>query len=339
MKENTKRGLIVGIDHYEFQEELRGCARDAANLDSVLSHHENGSGNFDCRLLTSLSNKTVTRRALLDGIHELFETDADCVLFYFAGHCVFDEQSSTGFFVTQDAETPEDGVSFEHLMKCANNAYPNIKSTVIIVDGCNSGGLGDSIFSNNSVASSSVATGVTVLTATGRKGSASESSTDGGLFSSIMIDALHGSAADLLGRITPASVYAHIDRMLGNWGQRPVYKANVSSFVTLRKCNERISIDTLKALPALFPEPDYSFPLNPSFEPDRKNIPEHLRNTPHNLENETIFAQLQACNRQGLVVPVDVPHMYDAAIKSTGCRLTELGKHYRRLSEVGKLHY
>ena len=41
--------------------------------------------------------------------------------------------------------------------------------------------------------------------------------------------------SDVIGRITPASVYALIDQTLGAWGQRPLYKANVQSFVTLRE--------------------------------------------------------------------------------------------------------
>ena len=35
----------------------------------------------------------------------------------------------------------------------------------------------------------------------------------------LFVDALNGSAADILGQITPGSVYAHIDQSLGAWSQ------------------------------------------------------------------------------------------------------------------------
>jgi len=41
------------------------------------------------------------------------------------------------------------------------------------------------------------------------------------------VDALGGAAANLVGDVTPGSVYAHIDQSLGPWAQRPVFKTNV----------------------------------------------------------------------------------------------------------------
>lgn len=40
-------------------------------------------------------------------------------------------------------------------------------------------------------------------------------------------------------------------------------------------------------------------------------------------------------NRVNLVVPVDAPHMYHAAMESKACKLTVLGEHYRRLVSRG----
>ena len=37
-----------------------------------------------------------------------------------------------------------------------------------------------------------------------------------------------------LGDVTPGSIYAYIDRSLGGWEQRPVFKANIKRFVSLR---------------------------------------------------------------------------------------------------------
>lgn len=45
-----------------------------------------------------------------------------------------------------------------------------------------------------------------------------------------------------------------------------------------------------------------------------------------------IFTILQKLNRVGLIVPVDIEHMYYATIYSKSCKLTVLGEHYRRFS-------
>ena len=42
-------------------------------------------------------------------------------------------------------------------------------------------------------------------------------------------------------------------------------------------------------------------------------------------------------NRHGLIVPVDAEHMYYATINSTGCKLTALGAHYRKLAEAKRI--
>jgi hypothetical protein len=54
-------------------------------------------------------------------------------------------------------------------------------------------------------------------------------------------------------------------------------------------------------------------------------------------ENTRKFAVLQNYNRLNLVVPVDAPHMWHAAMESKGCKLTVLGEHYRRLAERGRI--
>ena len=174
------------------------------------------------------------------------------------------------------------------------------------------------------------------MTACIRDGTA-EDGVDHGLFTGIFLDGLSGSCADVCGRITPASLYAHIDQTLGPWEQRPVYKANVQSFIVLREVSPKIPLEILRRLPKYFPNPAGVFPLDPSFEPDRENVPDEFKSIPVNEKNTEIFKELQLCNRHGLVVPVDAEHMYYAAIESTGCKLTSIGAHYRKLAENGRL--
>ena len=147
-----------------------------------------------------------------------------------------------------------------------------------------------------------------------------------GVFTGLLLQALHGGAANVLGKVTPGSVYSFVDNALGAWEQRPVFKTNVSQFVALREVAPLIAEETLRKLPDWFPEASFVFPLDPSFEPTEAT---------YNPENGDIFAQLQKCNRHSLVEPVDAEHMYYAAIESTGCRLTALGAYYRELAIKG----
>ena len=49
-----------------------------------------------------------------------------------------------------------------------------------------------------------------------------------GVFTNLLVDALYGAASNLIGDVTPGSVYAHIDQSLGAWEQRPIFKTNVN---------------------------------------------------------------------------------------------------------------
>lgn len=95
-----------------------------------------------------------------------------------------------------------------------------------------------------------------------------------------------------------------------------------------------IELEDLQRIDEFFPRPGFDFSLDPTFEPERgtpkpTGVPE-----PDPLNNET-FAILQKYNRVGLVVPVDAPHMWHAAMESKACQLTALGEHYRDLAEKG----
>jgi hypothetical protein len=89
-----------------------------------------------------------------------------------------------------------------------------------------------------------------------------------------------------------------------------------------------VELETLRQLPEWFPTADIEFPLDPSYEPDAE---------PHNEDHEAVFACLQRCRAAKLVEPVGEQHMYYAAMKSRGCRLTPLGRHYWRLATEGRI--
>lgn len=328
-----RRALVIGIDKYaDFP--LTGCENDAVSIAGVLERNGDGSPNFSIKLITS-DQQNVSSELIHIQLEELFKEEAETVLLYFAGHGILDPTTNAGYLVSQDGKRGSWGVSLSELLGMANAASPRIKSTVIILDSCSSGYAGEVAGLNNNQLAA-IGTGVTILTACHRNGEAAEDN-DQGLFTSILLDGLNGASSDICGHITPASVYSHIDQTLGPWEQRPIYKANVQTFVTLRDVNPKISLEILRRLPKYFKNATDRFKLDPSFEPDRENIPEELRDFPVNEENVRIFKELQLCNRHGLITPVDAEHMYYAAIKSTSCRLTALGAHYRKLAEVGRI--
>ncbi|KQW47216.1 MULTISPECIES: caspase family protein [unclassified Ensifer] len=328
----SKRALIVGIDAYE-SSPLSGCVADAAAMATLLETDGNGDPNFGVKLITS-DDMVVSRSVLNEAIPALFQGDADMALFYFAGHGVINPDTNSGHIVAQDGEPGALGYSLSDLLGLANGAYPKIKSTVVILDSCHSGFAGQVAAIRSEV--SVIGSGVTILTASPRDGTAEETGGHG-VFTSLLIDGLQGAASDICGRITPAALYTHVDQTLGDWARRPNYKANVQTFVILRKVPPKVPLDALRRLPEYFPDATMTFRLDPTFEPERGEEAERLKDIPVNPDHVRIYRELQAFHRHGLIAPVDHPHMWHAAINSTGCRLTASGAHYRRLALLKRI--
>lgn len=182
-----------------------------------------------------------------------------------------------------------------------------------------------------------ISDGVTILTASTANQYAYETPGGGsGVFTNLFVDALNGAAANLVGDITPGSVYAHIDQSLGPWAQRPVFKTNVKTFVSLRRTEPPIALADLQALTKHFPTPDHNLRLDPSFEPERSA--EQLNDAtipPPDPANTATFAVLQKYVKVNLARPVDAPHMWHAAMQAKSCELTVLGQHYWSLVDKG----
>lgn len=316
-----KKALVVGINYYEQVGQLHGCVNDAYAVSQVLMRHMDGSKNFDVAQFTAVDkNTSIDRKQLKDLVTELFKNDSEIAVFYFAGHGHV--ESTGGFLITSECKHGDDGLSLEEVLTIANES--KAKNKILILDSCHSGiagtpkSLGDKAL---------LSEGMTILTASSKDQYANESNASG-VFTSLLVDALNGGAANLLGDITPGSIYAHIDQSLGSWEQRPIFKTNVKAFTSLRKVTPPIQLSDLQQITALFRSPDYEFPLNPSFEP-QPPAPNHGI-SPDPLNNAK-FAILQKLNRLNLVKPIGEEHMYFAAMNSKACKLTVLGKHYWNL--------
>jgi len=283
-----RKALVVGIDYYENINSLNGCVNDANSVKSVLESNSDGTKNFDVKVLTAISSsKIVTKKELKDSAIELFRDNNDQIaLFYFSGHGYID--STGGYLVTSENNDPDDGFSMTELLKIANGSPA--KNKIIILDCCHSGVVGNLLPETNAAFLSE---GTTILTASSGEQYAIEEN-NSGVFTTLFVDAMNGSASNLVGDITPGSIYAHIDQSLGSWDQRPIFKTNVKNFITLRKVQPSISLPDLKKITELFPTSDGEFKLDPEFEPESENPVK---------EKTEKFAILQKFNRVNLVVP------------------------------------
>lgn len=323
-----KIALIVGVNHYSSGGVLYGCVNDAYSVKSMLERNFDGSINFDCKLMTASSDSdAIERGELKDAIEKLFTTKAEIALFYFAGHGHI--EATGGYLLASDAKRGDDGVALNEILALANSSPATNK--IIILDSCHSGIAGNPPTIQDKAL---IAEGITILTASTSDQYASEIN-GSGVFTSLLVDALSGSAANILGDITPGSIYAHIDQSLGGWEQRPIFKTNVRNFVSLREASPSISIEDLRKIKEFFPVAGYEFNLDPTFEPELKGRDEGM---PLPLEEHTeIFSILQKYNRLNLLKPVDAPHMWNAAMESKSCKLTALGEHYRKLAENNRI--
>jgi hypothetical protein len=314
-----RKALVVGVDYYQNISPLSGCVNDAYAVKQVLERHSDGTKNFDVEIKIATSNESqLTRKELKNKVEDLFKFQAEVAMFYFSGHGYI--ESTGGYLITSECSDGDDGLSMNDLLKIANDSP--VTNKIIILDCCHAGIAG---YSSPTEDKAILKEGMTILSASGADQYAIEE--DGsGVFTALLIDALNGSAANLVGDITPGSIYAHIDQSLGSWEQRPIFKTNVKTFISLRKVQPPISLEDLKLITKLFPKKGENFRLDPSYEPDSEKLgflPIH--------ENIEKFKTLQKYNRINLVIPVDAEHMYYAAMESKSCKLTVLGEHYWNL--------
>lgn len=317
----SRKALIVGIDYYNRLGRLHGCVSDAYSVSAALSRHADGTKNFAVKMVHAADeHQIVTRKALKNDIEELFSGGQEVELLYFAGHGFIDNVG--GYIITSECQTGDDGVSLSDVIIMANNSTS--RNRIVILDSCHSGYAGNSSVGSGQAV---IDTGVTVLTASTEHQYAEEINGHG-LFTSLFVDALNGAAANLVGDVTPGSIYSHIDQALGPWQQRPLFKTNVSTFTSLRRAVPPINPEVLRKIREYFESPSSEILLDPSYEPT---------STRARKENTDKFSDLQAMVKVNLVRPHGEEHMYFAAMNNKSCRLTIVGEHYWRLLDSGQI--
>lgn len=322
-----RRALVVGLNDYPNGNSLYGCVNDAIEIGKRLDRHGNGDKNFDIAAIYG----ECTRDNLKSAIDRCFEGTADVALFYFAGHGMID---SYGWHIVTTDNSSAD-LSLHEILKVVNGS--KCKNKVVILDSCHSGMMG---IQTPSSGVAEIGDGVTILTACTPYQNAGDDNGQGhGVFTGLLLAALDGEAADIMGSISPGGIYAYIDKSLGAWDlQRPVFKTNVTSFLSLRTVRAPIDVQILRSLTKYFSTMDSPHYLNPSYEDTNAQDVVHEVIEPFaTTENIKIMKELQKLERVGLVAPCGTEHMYFAAMESKSCQLTALGKHYWRLASNGRI--
>jgi uncharacterized caspase-like protein len=321
-EKKMKRALLVGIDKYEDAPPLNGCVNDVKALKPLLARNEDDSLNFECIIKTSENAQPVSRRNLLDSIDALLKPGADIALFYFAGHG--QQADNDVVLVSQDGRGSDLGVKMsEVLSKVQHSKVPEV---LIILDCCFAGTAGGVPQLGTDAAV--LRSGVSILTASRGDQVSIETPEGRGLFSTYLCGALEGGAADILGQITIAGLYAYLSESFGAWDQRPMFKANVERLHEVRSSSPAVPFSQLRRLSEIF-ETQYSLlQLDPSYEPTAE---------PRHPEHEAIFEILQRCRAAKLVEPVGEQHMYYAAMNNKSCRLTPLGRLYWTMAKQERI--
>ena len=322
-----RKALVVGINDYP-RNELYGCISDANEVERLLKKNGDGSPNFDVKKLTKYLRKGELKQSIID----LFNGNNEIALLYFSGHGHVDANGHS-YIVTSDYAQNDYGVSLSEILDIANQS--KTKNKIIILDSCYSGAMGS--LESFGIEGSLLGRGLTILTSSLHSEPSAEVKGHG-LFTSLLIEALEGGAADVIGQISPGSIYAYIEKALGSWEQRPVFKTNVSSFVPLRKVKPLIPMDCLRKITEYFSNPNEEMKLDPSFEYTNTLDNNIIPVEPYaNQENVKILKDLQKMVSVGLVKPVDEDHMYFAAMNSKNCKLTAAGKHFWDLVVKNKI--
>jgi hypothetical protein len=263
---------------------------------------------------------TVTRSSLRKDLNETLTKDTSSALIYFSGHGALTKRGTA--LVTQDCESYDEGVLVSEVLELANDSP--VPEVVILLDCCHAA---NARTTNEEMRRASadlrlteprvtLREGVCILAASGRDQVAVEGS-GGGLFTSLVCNALDGGAADFDGKITVTGVYAYASRRLSAWDQRPRIMLNCPTIPVLREGKPLVKNRDQKRISKLFEKPDEHLQLDPSFvmgpvDPDN---PKHKA-----------FRRLTKLASRGLVVPVDAADLTSAALQSKSCKLTRVAE-------------
>lgn len=265
-----KKALLVGVDAYKNLRELGCCVADVKALRPLLERHADGKRNYECRTLLGEKGRSrtrVTKKALRGALRKLFEDPGEA-LFYFSGHGAVTEVG--GCLATYEGERDDWGIPMQEVIDRACSKESRVSHVLLILDCCYSGEIGDAPSLNTPHTHNPLSVlrrNMTIIAASRDYQSAVEVGGHG-LFTSAVLDALDGGAADHMGWVTAPSVYAYVERRFNGWQQRPVYKTHATELSVVRECAPLVERMKLRDLVRYFPQPDYRYRLDPAYDPE-----------------------------------------------------------------------
>jgi hypothetical protein len=328
----AKRALLIGIEEYENNQfpALKGCADDARRMAEALRYDYQGEINFDCRVLTAPGSQRITRVLLRKTWIDLFDDFNGDILFYFSGHGM--PLNTSGYLITQDGSYYDPGLTMNELFTLANMA--KARSVLFILDCCHAGMAGNLASPQGGIERADIREGVTLIAAASSKQQALMEN-GRSLFTDRVIGALQGGACNLEGYVTAPSIYSYVESTFGAHGQRPIFKSFARQLEPVARCKPHVDTQTLRDILQLFPDPDYEFPVDPSYETYRLKEPQPR----YDMTDEVVVSdgdrmkgqireKIKICSNAGLLRPSKFPHLFWAMLYSATIVLTPLGKHY-----------
>lgn len=223
---------MVGICEYSAAGHLEFSVADAQEIADALTLPE-----YDF-VVKTLFDGQATRTALLGALRELFESDADNLLFFFSGHGA--AAAYGAYLCAADAGQNDLGLDLHLLARLIKaNARPG-RTTTIVLDCCHAGtmtfGTADGatpLLGPPEVKDSfpSLPEGHVLFAACGPHEEAHECARLGhGIFSFHFIEGLLGSAANAAGQITASSLHDYLCRSLegSTIAQTIVYRGEIT---------------------------------------------------------------------------------------------------------------
>jgi len=332
--DRLRRALIVGINSYANSRPLTGCVADAEAIGKVLARHSDQELNFECRVLLDKTedNQPITSAALQKACRELFADIRDDVVLYFSGHGVLTEHG--GYLCTYDSGRDDWGVSMDLVMKMANSS--RARDILMILDCCHAGDFANpGLLAGNGHDPLAVMRENTTIIAASLSSQSALEAGGHGLFTSAVIDALDGGAADMMGWVTAPSIYAYVERRFGAFDQRPVYKSYATGVRVVRKCPPMIDRAKLRQLVDLFETQKFRYQLDPEYDPEDEN---GVVKEPINAEKVALGKLFKEYRDAGLLKPtMPGEQLFWTARNSHTVELTWSGREYWWLAKHNRL--
>lgn len=327
-----RRALIIGIDTYKKASNLSSCVADATEMAELLRRNEDGTRNYTCKvLLDKVDGKPITHAVIRKECTKLFADFKDDVLFYFSGHGALTPFG--GHLCAYDSSSHNWGVPMQEIVSMATSS--KARDILIILDCCNSGDFGDpTLLGRGPNPLAAVREDMSVIAASLSRQPSLEMNGHG-VFTSAVLDALRGGAADHMGWVTAPSIFAYVERRFGAFEQRPVYKSYATNVRVVRHCAALIDRLKLNALVDHFGSADYLYRLDPEHEPEDEHGKVHK---PINKKKVAIAALFKEYRDAGLLKPsLPGEQLYWTARRKHTVELTKLGREYWWLVSNEKL--